>query len=261
MKRLLAVLTVATLLAAATTAQAVTITFSGDSLIQQYSTYNTGDTRALQAQPRALQDPIGTTIWSTYSNATSQGNYATWVSSLGAGEGISCFDLWLQGGMAGVTGWGENVVETWGTTLTATAPTGWSVQLTPSDQIYGGVAAGFTQMRFYTTNPAYYINNVSTVGNFSFTADLQYASSTDYWPHTADGTVHAGDPVRFWFGLENDDVAPANVALTYDAYSLGGASTGTSAMQGVISVPEPSTVVLCVVGMLSLLGFRVWRKR
>ena len=108
------------------------------------------------------------------------------------------FNSWfLDNGAA--KSWGETVVVKPGTTVTGTAAAGWNVRVI--DDPYG---LGGASVQWWTTDPSKYINTVSSIGEFSITADLFWDNNANGWD-AADPSVVIGDPVRFWAGNLNGD--------------------------------------------------------
>jgi hypothetical protein len=272
-KQFLVVVAAVGLLTVAAVAQAntaVTLTFSGDALINQYAS----GTSAVDPNARSLQKNWGVNTVGEFANTwgTTYADYTSWAGSVtGEGNGISAFSTWFQGGAAG-SSWGENVVIRKNTIPTATAPTGWAYTVTETSAWYGGSAAGYYEVDFYATDPAYYIKTGSTVGDFSITSQLAHTTGSWYWPentgHAVDGDVLPGENIQMWFGTANGPAAYPPPAIWFGSgWSEGWASVwdttgnGGTGLQGnipITAVPEPGTLMLCA---LAVLGFMAWRKR
>ena len=177
----------------------ITVQFDPDALIQAYPTSapGTGDTAATQLNARRLVEPPGG--YNTYYSGGDYDyrKYGRWANSLGVGEGIAKFELYLRDGTSPF--WGRDVVvNPAGPTPTATQAPGWTstvTQVTGAPGLQGWVIE-------WTRTTASYINSVSSIGDFSFTAPLYYDDGDTVYD--ADDTpVLPGDTVRLVFGSYN----------------------------------------------------------
>ena len=192
---------------------------------------------------------------------------------------VNSFELWLQGG-APDSSWGESIGMRPGLAApVVTAPAGWSAQVIDSSTIYGGAAAGYWQVLFYSNTPADYIKLGSSIGNFSVTDQFALVAGSDpYWPTNAQlgpDLLPGQSAAQIWFGLANgnnsDLTAPnQNIAFPGGGWSEGWGSVydttgnGGTGMEGnlaALAVPEPSSIALCVLGSLGLLASRSRRKK
>ena len=126
----------------ATAGKAVTFRFDPDDLIQLYPAsagYSDvqGENKATQPNARRVHQPWGTVYETFYNPANPQpqpksyNTYMNWRDSLGPGEGISAFNIWMLDKPAGRS-WGEKVV--WNPsgpkpTATADADGKWNVEV------------------------------------------------------------------------------------------------------------------------------------
>lgn len=171
-----------------------TLTFDPDWLIQQYaSSPGPTDTFATQLNARRLVEPPG--VYQTPypgPDSASYSNYVRWKNSLGAGEGISSFQLNLRNVTSSF--WGRDVVvNPAGTTPTATQAAGWGSTVTATAE--GWVID-------WTRTTGSYINSVSSIGDFGFTAPL-YKDTGNGVYDAGDTPVGVGDISRLVFGSYN----------------------------------------------------------
>jgi len=152
--------------------------------------------------------------------------YERWAKGMGAGEGISSFNLFLRGDLPNTASWGQ--------TLKLSDPWGYTVQ-------------------FFTTDDSKRINYFSDLPGFSFTAPVEIFGS----PSTA---VEHGNQYTVWFGTQNRATDPAGWikplefdnnwnGSTLDTFAFGNDSVWNGSMNLYATViPEPSTGSLLLVG-------------
>lgn len=266
-------------------ADAVTIVFDPDSLIQSYPAAAGSDVaggqKVDQLDARRLHQQWASTFYETFHNPDDPhaqpddyNTYMNWRDSLGANEGIAMFNSWfLDNGAA--RSWGEAVVVKPGTTVTGTAASGWNVRVIENPYSYGGAS-----VQWWTLDSSKYINTLSDIGEFSITAELYWDTNQNGWDDT-DTPVVAGDLVRFWAGNLNGDDAefyrddteavyfdasgwgsrPSSVTPSDAVYSFptGGQGSGFEAALTATVVPVPGAVLLGVLG-LSAAGMRLRRR-
>lgn len=265
----------------------VTFRFDPDDLIQQApgsagTSDVAGQNKATQPNARRTHQPWATNMYETFYNPAapapqpqSYNTYMNWRDGLGAGEGISGFNIWLQDNPR-ARSWGESAV--WNPlgaapTGTADADGKWSVEVIPNPWGTGWL------VQWSTDDPANYINTVSDIGEFSF-------SGTPYWDtnenayDASDTEVQLGEYVRIWFGAVNytEYVDPDYVeefSVHFDnagwdsrtpndggpwSAGLVGSEGYGSGYEGVLeiqAVPAPGAFVLGAIG----LGIVGWLKR
>jgi hypothetical protein len=289
MKRLLAVLAACCmLLAASVTAQSLVCKFDPDDLIQLYPASagdenKDGENKATQPNARRTHQPWATNVYETFYNPTapktqpnSYNTYMNWRDSLGEGEGISAFNIWLLDN-PNARSWGEETVwDPFGPAPigTADADGKWNVQT-----IANPWGAGWL-VQWWTDDPANYINTISDIGEFSFCGTIYYDTDEDGYD-ASDPEVVAGDDVRIWFGALNwtDADGTQEWSLHFDdegwgvrtpndggpwSAALVGAEGYGSGYEGVLdieAIPEPATMLLLGFGLLGLAGQGIRRKK
>ncbi len=278
-------------LSVVTTARAdVTFRFDPDDLIQAYPgsagmSDVVGENKATQPDARRTHQPWATNMYETFYNPAapapqpqSYNTYMNWRDGLGANEGISGFNIWLQDNPR-ARSWGEATV--WdpngpAPTGTADAEGKWDIEVIANPWGPGWL------VQWSTDHPANYINTLSDIGEFSF-------SGTAYWDNNENGydatdpEVQLGEEARIWFGAVNwTEEDPENPgtwieewSVHFDATGWGtrsenlggpwsaglteaeGYGSGYEGVLGITAVPAPGAVVLGWIG-LGLVG---WLKR
>lgn len=276
------------ILAASGAAKAVTFVFDPDDLIQLYPSSAgtsdvTGQNKATQPNARRTHQPWGTVYETFYNPANPQtqpnsyNTYMNWRDSLGPGEGISAFNIWLLDN-PNARSWGEKIV--WNPngpapTATADAAGKWNVQIIPNPWGAGWLA------QWWTDDPSSYINTVSDIGEFSF-------SGTAYWDNNENGydssdpEVRIGDVARVWFGAANYTESDGSGGWTYywslhfddqgwgnrtpnngGPWSAGlvsseGYGSGYEGVLEITVVPAPAAIIL---GLMGLSAVGLWMRR
>ena len=218
----------------------ITFQFSPNELINLYST-STSNTRAVQDNPRLLLQnnfPIGTTF-SDFGNQPSYFNtYENWLEGLGDGEGIRAFSTFIS--TSPLTGWNQTLVRdgsngTDETGISATVAGGWNWGIA----YVGDVAV----VQWFTDDPALYLRPGGVnLGVFSFSME--------------DTNAQIGQDYRVWFGTQTmyfDNQGWGNrtpAASPYDEFDTAG--TGWQGVLTVSAVPEPATLSILLIGLLSI---------
>lgn len=208
-----------------------TVSFSAASLVQTAFT-NTG----VPAAGDGKMDTTTSLIIRTYVDNTETAAFNAQMATWGVGEGISEFNLWLQGPVTNQAAlWGENLsISNWAvSSIIPNAPSGWQATLVPAP--WAGFE-GRQLITYYTTDPGSYIRPGSTQ-TFSFTAELNEAitplGSYILWAGaggTGDSTLSALSGTG---GLVGTDITIFQRAVTANA----------------APVPEPATLTLLGLGL------------
>jgi PEP-CTERM motif len=263
----------------------VTFAFNPNDLIQSYAPQagdvnDPGSYKATQANARRLHEQWGGTWYETFYNPASPqpqpnsyNTYRNWADGLGAGEGISGFNIWLLDN-PNARSWGEKTV--WdpnGATPTGTADAAGQWNVSAIENPWG---EGFL-VEWWTDNPDYYINSTSTIGDFSFSGDAYWDNNENGFD-ASDELVQFGESARIWFGAVNyRDADGESNSVHFDNLGWGGASPADgpfnpfggngygSGYEGVLdidAVPEPGTVILLGLGLLgaAVVGRKKLRK-
>jgi hypothetical protein len=272
-------------------AEIVTFRFDPDDLIQSApgsagTSDTAGENKATQADARRTHETWAGTWYETFYNPASPkpqpesyNTYMNWRDGLGANEGISGFNIWLQDNPR-ARSWGETTV--WDPsglipTGTADAAGKWDVEVIGNPWGTGWL------VQWSTDDPANSIHSLSDIGEFSFSGVLYHDLNANGYD-TADTEVRMGDEVRFWFGAVNYTKWDAdkgewveNWSVHFDDQGWGDRSTNIapwsagrtdstgygSGYEGVLdiqAVPVPGAVLLGMLG-LSVAGARLRRKR
>jgi PEP-CTERM motif len=211
-----------------------TVSFSAASLVQTAFT-NTGVPAAGDGKMESTTTTPSLII-RTYVDSTETAAFNAQMATWGVGEGISEFNLWLQGSITSQAAeWGENLsISNWAvSSIIPNAPSGWQATLVPAP--WTGFA-GRQLITYYTTDPGSYIRPGSTQ-TFSFTAELNEAitplGSYILWAGaggTGDSTLSALSGTG---GLVGTDITIFQRAVTANA----------------APVPEPATLTLLGLGL------------
>jgi len=171
-----------------------------------------------------------------------------WAASLGEGEGICRFNMWLADS-ANAPAWGETLVSSGSYMPSGTAPAGWTATVGGNPWPAGD--DGYWLVEWSTDDPSKYIRPGNSVGDFSFT----------FLPTTP---VTLGDYYTIWFGGANyGEGTDAEAALVFDDTWSGGFGsqfvpaygTGFEATLKLQAVPEPITMAGLVMGIGALGGY------
>ena len=173
MKKLVLLALVAALVVPAMAAP-TTITFNGSDMVAPASqTVNTSGTPVIG--DGYIQLLTGTVR--TYTTSTATGNpdaFNSWLGSLGTGEGIYEFNLWLQDGASNQAAmWGETIAlaDAYSPTITPFASSGWTASVVTAPASWGTYWAGRQLITYTANSEADYLRAGSTA-TFGFTADI-----------------------------------------------------------------------------------------
>lgn len=241
-------------LAGGAEARLLTFQFDPDDLVRNYSTSPLPVSEAggvlqkfEQADPRRVHETFGSVMYNTFgstnlfpeTDAGSQGQYLAWRNSLDqAHEGIASFNIWLAGDALGFDpwSWGERLVSNPDAVPTATAASGWNVEVL---ELVPGSGLGWIVL-WWTELDDNRINLVNDLDPFSFTIDVREISNASD-PYAA-GTNPSDGTHRIWFGssdIWNDDPL-------YENWQ------GFEASMNVTGIPTPPALALMAAGLLGL---------
>lgn len=158
-------------------------------------------------------------------------------NSLGEGEGIGRFNIWLANN-SNAAAWGETLTASESYVPTGTAPDGWSVEVSDNPWV-----EGYSIVSWETSDSTKYIRPGNSVGQFSFA----------FVPNE---NVTYGEDYTIWFGGTNSEGAGA---LVFDNFTNGfvSDSAGFESTLSVTAVPVPGAVLLGGIGV----GFVGWMRR
>jgi len=269
------------LLAVTGTAEAITLVFDPNDILDKYPSDSTG-LKVSQPNARRVHATWANTYYGTFSDALQDGHsqpedyntYMNWREGLGTDEGIAIFQSWFLNNSAAQS-WGETTVLKPGSTVSATASDGWNWRIIKDPYSSPGYV-----VQWWTTDSAKRLRPTDLggvdIGEFSITANLMFDDDAD---GVGDRDVELGDSVRWWLGALNDDDAPFyrddTQAVYFDATGWGsrtayaefaadmdgsGYGSGFEAVLESTAVPEPVTMAGLVLGIGALGGY-VRRRR
>ncbi len=273
MKRLITICVVMGMILTVTTvaeAAVLTIDFRPNDLLDLYPADYSGS-KTTQDNARRLHETWASEFYNTFSDYMATGHtqpddyntYLNWRTGLGEGEGLNSFSTWLHGDTA-ARAWGEVLIADPCQQMSATvaAGSGWNVTITENEWDTG-FGKGWIAV-YWTTDSSKYIRpGGADLGTFSFTADL-YVDTDENNNIAGDPDAVAGAPYRIWFAdtvtnwddddtraLVFDDAGWGSLDPSYDEFAS--ATAGDSALEAILTVPEPATMCLLGLGGLSLL--------
>ena len=259
-----------------TAGAAVTFNFDPNDLLDLYGTDYTQE-KEVQPNPRRLRaggyDPnmrFDTFLQSSYAGdpdvqPEEYNTYLNWLDSLGAQEGITRFNMWCADAVP-ARSWGEVLVSKPGSSMSATATDGWSVEV-EENEWYPTIPMAVWQLDDVVGLDKVLRPGGADIGLFSFSGDLYVDATGDGWD-AGDSPAVLGQDYRIWFGSGNmiyDNAGWGTRAPAYYDSSSGLAFEDGHVWEGVLeltAVPEPASVLVwCLLGAGSWLGMRVWRRR
>lgn len=222
-------------IAMASVARADTVfRFDPNDLVDLYpATAGTSDTagenKATQENARRLHETWASSWYETFYNpaspqpqSESYNTYVNWLGSLGSGEGISGFNIWLLDN-PNAQSWGESTV--WDPS--GPAPTGsadaagkWNVSTIANPWGPGWL------VEWWTDDPTYYLRpGGADIGDFSFRGTAYHDTNSNGFD-ALDPVVVDGDSVRIWFGAANytDTTGDQQWSLHFDDQGWGSIS-------------------------------------
>jgi len=215
----------------ATCAIAATITFNGSDIMAYATSNNSGTTPVIGDGNVQFSD--GTQQIATYDRTGSNFDFSAfngWINSLGDGQGISEFNLWLQDGHSNqATMWGETLAlsDPTSTNITPFASSGWTASVYTMGNEWGAPWVGHQFITYTADSSADYLRLNSTA-TFGFDADIMgYNGGTgpEYQMYIGSGSIVSDDGANYF-----QRAITANV------------------------VPEPGTMILFGIGLLGLAG-------
>ena len=234
-------------------------------------------TRANQPEARRLYGigPNGNV--STYNRGeggqAEYNTYANWTQSMGAGEGLRAFELWLAPSFSYTTSFGDTLgfapqftdnhpaVQN-NAVVSVHGADGWIGEV-KYDGPYGPI------IYWHTNDPTKYLRpGGATIGNFGFSADTAVYNDTTYTGEVTDNTKYR---VFFWSmaadqqdaGFQNGgDIVADDIGFGTTGPNLGTFNLNTTAGWQLYAstditsvVPEPITMSLVGMGIFGLGGY------
>jgi len=233
------------LLSVGTASATAVYMFDPNDLIDEYASGTPTDS----VNPRAVRSYVGDEYtgypginsWNTAGTDSPEdlavkADFLNWRDN--DGGYISEFNIWI-GDMSAAKGWGETLVIAPGGSLSATAATGWTAEVSANTWVDDTLWASWS-----TTDSNYFLSaGGPDIGDFSFSADLYVDANSNGWD-TTDALAVIGVDYTIWFGgyVGNNNYAPNDEAILFQ-----------STLE-IAPVPEPATMVLFGLGILGLAG-------
>lgn len=110
----------------------------------------------------------------TYGASADSASFNNWIGSLGSGEGVKYFNLWLQDGASNQAAlWGETIAlkDAYSDAITVNAPTGWIGYVYTIQDEWGPAWTGRKLICYEAVGSDYYLRSENDF-KFSFTADI-----------------------------------------------------------------------------------------
>jgi hypothetical protein len=184
----------------------------------------------------------------TYGVSGDPAAFNAWLGSLGNGQGISGFNLWLQDGLSNQAGlWGETIAladpKISAANIVPFASSGWTASVYTVGTKWGDTWIG-SKLISYTANSAADYLRPGTQASFGFTADVI-------------GFDGGSSPYQMWVGAGNA------ASSDTDVNQLAGVAGGVYFQRAITAeaTPEPTTVIIWSLFGVLCITVGYWRRK